>query len=230
MNWAAISADDCVFELGCGDGRVAIEAARRGAAAFCVEKDLSLAAEAQSAFRAENLTAAQVIVGDLFDVNLAAANATVVFMFLTPSVNARLKPSLSLLQTGARIISREYEILGWPCGKRFRHSGALFLRWTLGEFDSAIAMQSPPPEVDDSLEGLAVEHQLDCAVEEELREAEKRRSEGKGTIAARLEEQPASESQDCGSGEDAGRSKLDVDEATSEHGRCDMSPVLSPDT
>lgn len=123
---------------------------------------------------------AAVITSDIFEVPLQ--NATIVFLFMTPSVNARMRAKLTKqLRPGARVLSREYEILGWPCGERFRHGGALFLLWEMPVPSSehaivgvhAAAAAGDELEHDDELqqhdsglEDAVIEHQLECAADE----------------------------------------------------------------
>jgi len=131
LAWASVGPGDVLYELGCGDGRVAIVAARLGARVVCVEIDSALAAKAGQAVKAAGLEdRVEVLNEDLFDVDLSPA--TVVFIFLLPSVNERLRPVFEAsLQPGTRIISREFEIKGWPAGRRLELPGFLFLGWTM---------------------------------------------------------------------------------------------------
>jgi hypothetical protein len=58
----------------------------------------------------------QIIQKDIFDVDLSAAN--VVFLYLTTSANERVKPKLEAeLKSGTRVVSHDYEILGWKAKK-----------------------------------------------------------------------------------------------------------------
>ena len=169
LRWAHVGPQDTFFELGCGDGRVALEALRLGASVVCVEQDPKLAAQADAALQAElgkpsfhGSRTAKVVVGDVFDENIDLSGATVVYFFLSPHVAKRLQPLLSQLDTGARVISREFEIVGWPCGERFHHKAhgvdSLFLRWylpPLGPDDHPHKFSSDP-----------VQHLMDCAAEE----------------------------------------------------------------
>ena len=55
---------------------------------------------------------------DLFEVSLA--NATVVFMFLLPEINARLRSVLQAAPSLRVALSHTFEVCGWPCGRRLR--------------------------------------------------------------------------------------------------------------
>ena len=161
LEWAGIGPQDVVYELGCGDGVVAAEAVRLGASAVCVERDPDLAAEAQLALQAAGPNA-MVLEADLFEVDLS--DATVVYMFLLPEMISRLRATtFASLPQGAQVISREFEVHGWPCGTRFRSNGSLFVRWRMPQ----------PEHVDTDAEGGeagAVDHQLECAADETIDE------------------------------------------------------------
>lgn len=133
LAWASVGPNDVFYELGGGDGRVAIVAARLGAKVVCVEIDAKLAAAAESAVKAAGVEGrVEVVHDDIFNVDISPA--TVIFAFLLPSVNARLRPIFEAkLQPGTRILSREFEIDGWPHGRRLELPGFLFLRWIMVE-------------------------------------------------------------------------------------------------
>ncbi len=105
---------DTFYDLGCGDGRVAIEAAKRyGAKSVCIEIRQDLVAKAIEKVRREGLEdKVKVIHGNFFEVPLT--NATVVYMYLLTSVNRLLKPKLKKeLRIGTRIVTLDFEIPGW---------------------------------------------------------------------------------------------------------------------
>ncbi|MGH8732647.1 MAG: methyltransferase domain-containing protein, partial [Burkholderiales bacterium] len=103
LELAAIGADDLVADLGCGDGRIVIEAVRRhGARGLCVDIDPRRIAEASANARAagvaERITFLQQ---DLFATDLRGV--TVVMLFLSPDFNLKLRPKLAKeLSPGAR--------------------------------------------------------------------------------------------------------------------------------
>lgn len=158
LEWASVGSGDFFYELGCGDGRVAIEAARRGAKAVCVEKDMSMLAIARTEVERAGMSAlVELRSADVFEVDLSAA--TVVYTFLLPWMNARLVPSLERMPAGARVITRESQFLGWPCGQRLALPGVLFLKWKL----PVTRVTLPPSAFDEAHE---IEHLLDCAAED----------------------------------------------------------------
>ena len=111
LEMAAVTPDDLVIDLGSGDGRLVIAAARLGARAVGVELEPNLvalserrAAEAGVADRTEFLAT------DLFEFDLSPA--TVVTMFLLPDINYRLRPTLFDLRPGTRIVSNTWDLRG----------------------------------------------------------------------------------------------------------------------
>lgn len=167
LEWANVTGADMLYELGCGDGVVAVEALHRGADAVCVERDPAMAILAEAAMRPFG-GRARVEVADLFEFDLS--DATVVFTFLLPDMNARLRAtSFTRLRPGTRVISREFDILGWPCGKRFRHSGVKFLMWQLPvPAEPLLSASRPAEDMHDASydEDAAVEHMLECGAAE----------------------------------------------------------------
>ena len=81
LEWAHVGPGDTLYELGCGDGRVAAEALELGASVVCVERDPELAAVAATRLllaTGSRPERAQVITTDLFEVNLSQATAACV--------------------------------------------------------------------------------------------------------------------------------------------------------
>lgn len=112
LELARVSRDDVVYDLGCGDGRIVIAAARRfGARAVGFDIDPTRVAEAR-----QNVAAAGVerLVSieqrDVFELDLAPA--TVVTLYLLPELNVRLLPQLERLRPGSRIVSHDFDIAG----------------------------------------------------------------------------------------------------------------------
>ena len=114
LSLAGVRGDDVVYDLGCGDGRIVIEAARRfGARAVGVDLDPKLVREARrNAERARVTDRVTFLEQDLFATDLA--QATVVMLYLSPEVNLKLRPKLLReLRPGARIVSHEHDLGDW---------------------------------------------------------------------------------------------------------------------
>jgi SAM-dependent methyltransferase len=107
---------DVVYDLGCGDGRIVIAAAKKyGARGVGVDLDPARIREARANAKAagvENLVTFKV--GDLFKTDLT--EATVVTLYLLPELNRRLKPKLfAELRPGARVVSHDFDMgREWP--------------------------------------------------------------------------------------------------------------------
>jgi SAM-dependent methyltransferase len=104
---------DVVYDLGCGDGRIVIAAARRGARGVCVDIDPRRIAEARGNARAAGIAERIAFLNqDLFATDLAPA--TVVMLFLSLDFNIRLRPKLLReLKPGARIVSHWHGMGDW---------------------------------------------------------------------------------------------------------------------
>jgi len=111
---ADLKPGETVFDLGCGDGRVLITAAKKfGARAVGVELSPKLAQAANEQIRAEGLeNQVKVIQGDLMEADLSSAD--VVTIYLLTHSNDQLRPRLErLLKRGARVVSHDFQVRGW---------------------------------------------------------------------------------------------------------------------
>lgn len=111
---AELKPQDVFFDLGAGDGRSVIMAAKDfGARAVGVELREDLVKKALSTIYEEGLQDKVTIVNsDMFNVDLTSAD--VVFLYLTTSANEKIRPKLEAeLKKGVRVVSHDYEIVGW---------------------------------------------------------------------------------------------------------------------
>ena len=111
---ADLKPGEVLYDLGSGDGRAVIMAAKDfGAKSVGIELRDDLAKRAMGSIEKLDLKdKPQIIQRDIFTVNLSSAN--VVFLYLTTSANEKIKPKLETeLKSGARVVSHDYEILGW---------------------------------------------------------------------------------------------------------------------
>ena len=114
LKLADLRAGEVFFDLGSGDGRTVIMAAKAfGARAVGVELREDLAKKALSTIHDNGLANRVTIVnGDMFGVNLGSAD--VVFLYLTTSANEKIRGKLDTeLKKGVRVVSHDYEIVGW---------------------------------------------------------------------------------------------------------------------
>ena len=113
LDLAEVGPGDHLIDLGCGDGRIAIAAARRGATALGVDIDAERIAEAEAAARAAGLEhLVQFRREDLFATRLEAAS--VVTLYLAPHVHGLLGARLRTeLRPGSRVLSHAFAIRDW---------------------------------------------------------------------------------------------------------------------
>jgi Methyltransferase domain len=133
LSLARVTGDDVVYDLGSGDGRIVILAAQKyGARAVGVELDPALVEISRQVARdGEVADRVRFIEGDLFDANLA--DATVVTLYLSPTVNRRLASKLKReLRPGARIVSRQFDMGEWtPETSVTAEDGTRLYLWTI---------------------------------------------------------------------------------------------------
>ncbi len=113
LRMAEVGAADNVIDLGSGDGRIVIEAAKRGARGLGVDLDPGLVKAATENARKAGVSArARFETRDIFDTDLS--KASVITMYLLPDFNAKLMPKLLALKPGTRIVSHDGGIGDWP--------------------------------------------------------------------------------------------------------------------
>jgi SAM-dependent methyltransferase len=132
LELARIAPGDVVYDLGSGDGRIPIAAARRyGVRAVGIELDARLVERARGNAReagVEHLV--EFRQEDLFGASLG--EATVVTLFLFPGMNERLRPKLAAeLAPGARVVSHRFGLGGWPPEREIDARGHPVLLWTM---------------------------------------------------------------------------------------------------
>jgi predicted RNA methylase len=114
LQLAELKPGEVLFDLGAGDGRTVIMAAKTfSARAVGVELREDLAKKALSTIHDNGVADRVTIVNDdMFNVNLTSAD--VVFLYLTTSANEKIRPKLETeLKQGVRVVSHDYEIVGW---------------------------------------------------------------------------------------------------------------------
>ncbi len=118
LTLAELKPGETYFDLGAGNGRTIIMAAQEfGARAFGIELREDLAKQAMEQIQELNLKEKVTIInGNLFDVDLSSAD--VVYLYLTTSANEKIRPKLEKeLKRTARVVSHDYEIVGWKAEK-----------------------------------------------------------------------------------------------------------------
>jgi SAM-dependent methyltransferase len=112
LDMAKVTPQDYVIDLGSGDGRMIIAAAKRGARALGVEYDSELI-ELSRRYAAQEGVAdkARFVRGDMFEADIS--QATVLALFLLPDNLRKLKPKFEKLRPGTRIVTNGFPIDGW---------------------------------------------------------------------------------------------------------------------
>jgi cyclopropane fatty-acyl-phospholipid synthase-like methyltransferase len=135
LKMANVTSRDVVYDLGCGDGRIVIAAAKQfGARGVGVELDPALLKEAQAAaVKAGVQDRVTFVLGDIFDPNLKIDDATVVALYLLQSMNERLRPRLQKeLKPGTRIVSNSFTMGdAWPAEKSQVVDYSTIYFWTI---------------------------------------------------------------------------------------------------
>jgi SAM-dependent methyltransferase len=114
LDLAKVAKSDIVYDLGCGDGRIVVRAASRfGCHAVGVDLNPERVKEAKAnAMRAGVTELTRFEIGDVFEFDFSAA--TVVTMYLLPSVNLKLRPRLlKELKPGTRVVSHDFHMGDW---------------------------------------------------------------------------------------------------------------------
>jgi SAM-dependent methyltransferase len=112
LDLAKVTAQDYVIDLGSGDGRLVISAAKRGARALGIEYNPEMVAlSKRNAAKEGFVDKAQFIKGDLFDSDFS--QATVITMFLLAEINLKLRPQILNLKPGTRVVSNTFRMGEW---------------------------------------------------------------------------------------------------------------------
>jgi len=132
LDMAQVTRNDTLYDLGCGDGRIVVRAATRfGCRGVGVDLDPERVREAnENARKAGVSELTRFEVGDVFEFDFSAAS--VVTMYLLPSVNLKLRPRLlKELKPGTRIVSHDFDMGDWaPEVSREIKNSRIFL-WTV---------------------------------------------------------------------------------------------------
>lgn len=112
LDMAKVTPQDFVMDLGSGDGRTVITAAKRGARALGVEYNPDMVELSKQNAAKEGVTAkATFVKADLFETDLS--QASVITMFLLPTINMKLRPKILDLKPGTRIVSNSFDMEDW---------------------------------------------------------------------------------------------------------------------
>jgi tRNA G37 N-methylase Trm5 len=131
LELAGVGPEDVLYDLGSGDGRIPVTAARQwGTRGLGIDIDPQRIAEAnRNAEQAGVTDKVEFIHGDLFEADLS--KATVITLYLLPSLNMRLRPTLEKLQPGTRIVSHNYSMGDWQPEQTERIGSSTIYLWTV---------------------------------------------------------------------------------------------------
>jgi SAM-dependent methyltransferase len=129
LSMAGVNSNDLVYDLGAGDGKIAIAAAKKfGATAVGVEYNPDMAKLGQCFAEAEGVAnRARIIQGDIFETDFSAAS--VVTLYLLPSLNLKLRPTILKMKPGTRVVSHSFLMEDWTPDERSQTNDGSAYMW-----------------------------------------------------------------------------------------------------
>lgn len=129
LEMAAVKPSDLVYDLGAGDGKIAIAAARQfGARAVGVEYNAEMARLAQCLAEAAGVAdRVRIVQGDIFQTDFS--DATVVTLYLLPELNLRLRPTILEMKPGTRVVSHSFLMADWHPDERTSNENGHAYLW-----------------------------------------------------------------------------------------------------
>ncbi|MBI3043596.1 MAG: class I SAM-dependent methyltransferase [Betaproteobacteria bacterium] len=128
LDMAKLTANDIHYDLGSGDGRTVITAAKRGAQAFGVEYNPDMVALSERAAAKEGVAdKVKFIRGDIFETDFT--RATVLTLYLLPSLNVKLRPTILRMKPGTRVVSHAFSMDDWQPDQTANVEGRTAYLW-----------------------------------------------------------------------------------------------------
>ena len=122
LDMAKVTPQDFVIDLGSGDGRTVITAAKRGARAMGIEYNPDMVALSEKNAKEAGVAGkATFVKADLYETDFS--KATVVTMFLLPSINLKLRPKILDMKPGTRIVANSFNMEDWEADETQTVSG-----------------------------------------------------------------------------------------------------------
>ncbi|MGQ9634565.1 MAG: class I SAM-dependent methyltransferase [Bryobacteraceae bacterium] len=136
LQFAKVGPNDVLYDLGCGDGRIVISAARLGARGVGIDITPERIKESDENAKAAGVTDRVTFINsDFFEIDVSPA--TVVALYLLPVTMDKLLPKLRKeLKPGTRIVSHNYQFSEWKPDKELQLDGRILYLWTVPERDS----------------------------------------------------------------------------------------------
>jgi SAM-dependent methyltransferase len=131
LRMAQVGPNDVVYDLGAGDGKIAIAAAKKfGARSTGIEYNPEMAKHAQGNVEKAGVTGrARILNGDIFVINFS--EATVVTMYLLPNLNMKLRPTLLAMKPGTRVVSHSFTMEDWEADEISSMDGRRAYFWVV---------------------------------------------------------------------------------------------------
>jgi precorrin-6B methylase 2 len=131
LTMAQVKPNDIVYDLGAGNGKIAIAAAKKfGATATGIEYNPEMAKHAQGNVVAAGMqNKARILQGDIFATNFS--EATVVTMYLLPGLNMKLRPTLLAMKPGTRVVSHSFTMEDWEADEISSMDGRRAYFWVV---------------------------------------------------------------------------------------------------
>lgn len=128
---ANVKAGDVVYDLGCGDGRIVVSAAKLGARGIGIDIDPQRIKEANENVARNGVgDRVKILNQDLFTTDIS--DASVVALYLLPTLNMKLRPTLwKTLKPGTRIVSHDFSMGDWKPEQTLSVEGATIYYWTI---------------------------------------------------------------------------------------------------
>ena len=129
---AKVGKSDVLYDLGCGDGRIVVTAARKfGTRGIGIDIDPDRIRDANANAKAQGVVnRVKFIQGDLFETDFR--EATVVSLYLLPSLNLKLRPKLwAELKPGSRVVSHDFDMGDWAPQQRLSVGSRTVYFWTI---------------------------------------------------------------------------------------------------
>jgi len=131
LRMAQVTANDYVVDLGAGDGKIAIAAAKSyGARSMGIEYNADMARHAQGNVEKAGVAGrARIVNGDIFITDFS--QATVVTMYLLPGLNMKLRPTILAMRPGTRVVSHSFTMEDWDADETSSMDGRRAYFWVV---------------------------------------------------------------------------------------------------
>jgi hypothetical protein len=128
LDMAKLTSKDVLYDLGSGDGRTVIAAGKRGAQAYGVEYNPDMVALSERAAAKEGMAGkVKFIHGDIFQTDFS--KATVLTLYLLPSLNVKLRPTILKMKPGTRVVSHAFNMDDWQPDQTETVDGSTAYLW-----------------------------------------------------------------------------------------------------